>query len=248
MGIVKIKITFVFFMSLTFFSSASQMVIRVPLKDNINAKPKTDIVEELDSPPVPEEPAIVMNYDGVSCVDILNKNPAAKNNNYIIDVDGYAGPENGRSAYCLMSQGGWMLYDSFGTVTGNLGTSPNAYGYKGINSKTGLLSSGYLVNITNSSAFNNPSYHNEARYLQFYGPSSSTGMIEKTMPGWVSEIKADVSNSWYKNPGATVSFGGQSIGAMSGYSGHSEFIIRGNGNIRVYESVGIIWLDALWVK
>jgi len=178
-----------------------------------------------------------------TCSSILDSNSRAVDGNYMVDPDGYGGNEP-KVAYCLMSAGGFMLYDSFSSNTGTLGDTPEAYNKKGINSFSAIVAAGYTHNLKN---INYPVHHTDSQYLQIYTPGTEDGFISRNTPSWSSTIKVDISNEWYS--GVTVISFSDSEEKLFGYEARKEFLMSGNGVLKIYESeVGILWIDAIWVK
>lgn len=141
-----------------------------------------------------------------------------------------------------MSHGGWTLYDSFGTFTGETGTSSAAYNAKGINSKGAISSAGYSSYLD---TVNSGSYHVTGQYMQFFYGSSPHGFIRKNLPSWVKGVRTDVSNQWRGSPDYVIF--NSTVKTLSGYQGHTEFTFNGTGTLE-FKETSIMWLDAVWVK
>jgi len=176
-----------------------------------------------------------------TCSSILGSNIRAVDGNYMVDPDGYGGNEP-KVAYCLMSAGGFMLYDSFSSNTGTLGNTPEAYNKKGINSFSAIVAAGYAHNLSH---INSTTYHISSQYLQMFRSGDKEGPISKSMPAWSSTIRVDMSNEWYVGR-SYLTFSGNKK-TFESYEARKEVIISGSGTLRISE-FGLIWLDAIWVK
>jgi len=178
-----------------------------------------------------------------TCVSILVSGRSIGDGNYMVDPDG-AGGNVPKSAYCLMSAGGFMLYDSFASNTGGLGNTPNAYNKKSISSINEIISAGYEHHLFN---INDANYHIDSQYLQMFWGSSPNGTISKLMPSWSSAIRVDMSNEWH-NGKSSIVFNNNNK-TFSSYETRKEVVISGSGMLTLTEiGSSIIWLDAIWVK
>lgn len=185
-------------------------------------------------------------YERNMCIDILNRGDSIGNGVYMVDPDGGSRDIKPREAFCDMDNGGWTLYDSFGTnlVMTNQ-SNPASYNGKNINSYSSLISSGWSVY---ASTYNTTSYdyHVDARYLQFFYSRDPYGYIEKSIPSWAMAIKVGVSNEWYSG-GTQVSYGSETE-TMGAYQSHTEYEFIGGNKVLRVEEHGITWVDAIWVK
>lgn len=178
------------------------------------------------------------------CVDILNRGDSTGNGVYTVDPDG-DGSLPSRQAYCDMSNGGWTLYDSFGThLIRTSSANPSAYNYNNIDSKSEISAAGYAYHF---SSLNSSTYHRSAYYIQWFDSGAPIGWMKKTMPSWVQSVRVSVTNEWYGGTD-TVRYGSDTR-TVSPYQGHTYYDFNTGGNLELYMNEnGILWTDSVWVK
>lgn len=178
------------------------------------------------------------------CADILERGESTGNGIYSIDLDGHDSTYSPINAYCDMENGGWTLYDNFGTYLVEAGNEiiPSAYNSNYINSTDTLASSGYSYYLTN---INVDAYMVSDYYLQFYYTGSSVnGYISKKMPTWISKIRVSTTNPY--NNYQYINYNGNSI-TINPYTDFKYYEFNGSGTLNVSEH-GVVWIDSVWVK
>lgn len=176
------------------------------------------------------------------CIDILNRGDSTGDGEYIVDPDG-SGSLPAKNAYCDMTNGGWTLYDAFGTkLIATNGITPSAYNHRAINSISTLKNAGYSYYLT---TINTSQYARSDYYMQFFYSGNPHGYIEKTLPAWVDGVRVSATNQWYKITSYTTV--GDTTISSPGYSKHRYMYFSGSGKLRMLET-GIYWIDSVWVK
>lgn len=178
------------------------------------------------------------------CIDILNKGNSTGDGIYTVDTDG-DGSIAPKQAYCDMTNGGWTLYDSFGThLVKTNSVNPIAYNYNSIKTIGDFGSAGYASYF---SSLNSSAYHVTPYYIQWFEGGMTVGWIKKTMPSWVQSVKVEASNEWYGGTD-TIRYGTDTR-TVTPYLKHTEFVFNTGGELELYmDEVGILWLDSVWVK
>ncbi|MBM26467.1 MAG: hypothetical protein CL760_12475 [Chloroflexi bacterium] len=181
------------------------------------------------------------------CVNILNRGLSTGNGVYNVDPDGDGTTYSPVPAYCDMDNGGWTLYDSFGTkllMTGQ--NNPNAYNGNNINSSATLSSAGYTVysNFFNDTYYG---YQVDAYHLQWFYGGEPKGYFQKTMPSWIEGVKVISTNEWYGGS-QVISYGSDSRN-VSGYQTTQHHIFNDTGGkVLLMQENGIFWTESVWVK
>lgn len=181
------------------------------------------------------------------CVNILNRGLSTGNGVYNVDPDGDGTTYSPVPAYCDMDNGGWTLYDSFGTkllMTGQ--NNPNAYNGNNINSSAALSAAGYTVysNLFNDTYYG---YHVDAYHLQWFYGGAPKGYLQKTMPNWIEGVRVMANNEWYG--GTQYIKYGDNDSSMGNYQATTPHIFNDTGGKLLYlEEGGIFWIESLWVK
>ena len=142
-----------------------------------------------------------------------------------------------------MSDGGWTLYDNFGTKNLTANSIVSGYNFTSINSHSTLGSAGYSYV---AGAINTTSYTIVAGYMQFFQSGQDIGHLQKIMPNWVNKVRIDTDHTWYSGYN-TYYFGSSSVSEASG-AGRTKKVLSGSGLLKIEETLGIVWIDALWVK
>lgn len=186
---------------------------------------------------------VVKNVERKMCFDILQENPTSINGIYLVNPDGDLTAYPAKLAYCDMSGGGWTLYDDFGTKNITANAIVQAYNLNKINSIEKLAKANYETLIT---TINSPTYRIEEGYMHYFNSGQPLGYIQKVMPNWVASVRVDTEHTWYSGYN-NYYFGSQSYYEES-YAGRTEKILNGNGMLRLEETLGIVWIDAVWVK
>jgi hypothetical protein len=184
------------------------------------------------------------------CFDILNRGESIGDGIYTVDPDGDGTTYNSKSAYCDMTNGGWTLFDSFGTELKQLGSAnPPAFNGNNLNTGTATRAAGYetyldQINISN--------YHREAAYMQWHEGYAAKGYIKKNMPSWADiEIRIDSSNEWSSSVGTqALYYDNVKIHDIAPKSSHNSYIIntQNSGKEFKMEETGLFWIDSVWIK
>jgi hypothetical protein len=204
----------------------------------ITTREETKTLSENDS-----QPAVGTRKTQWLCSDILSNHPSSNSGIYTVDPDGDLTTYNTRPAYCHMTDGGWTLYDNFGNKNITANALVSGYNFTSINSYSTIASAGYSSFVN---AINTTSYEVVDGYMQFFASSDPIGYLEKTMPSWVNEIRVDTDHTWYSGYN-TYSLGSTSISEPAN-QGRTEKVLSGSGLLRIEETLGIVWIDAVWVK
>ncbi len=182
------------------------------------------------------------------CADILNEYASSGNGYYNVDPD-KDGPLQSKEVYCDMEGGGWTLYENFGSLNFTAMSPTLGYSHNHINSREELAEAGYsvLANIINGSE---PwGYHIDDFHFQFFEGASDLGYIEKELPRWIEQVRIDTDHQWYGGYN-TFTFGNNTY--RQDASTPRESIIfnssADNRLLRIEETQGIVWVEALWVK
>lgn len=177
------------------------------------------------------------------CYDILQENSSSVNGVYSVDIDGDDSFYSPINAYCDMNNGGWTLYDDFGTLS----TSRDSINMKGINSITDLTTAGYSHNVEH---VNNTGYPTNDEYISFFIGGSmneevSRGKINKTLPDYISNIRVEVAVLRTSSDIIDVYFGADHKSTTN--ITRTGLELSGSGLFQVHEN-NLTWIDALWIK
>lgn len=181
------------------------------------------------------------------CVNILNRGLSTGNGVYNVDPDGDGTTYSPVPAYCDMDNGGWTLYDSFGTkllMTGQ--NNPNAYNGNNINTGAKIDAAGYT---RYASAINTTSYgyHVDDYHVQWFEGGAPIGYIQKTMPNWIEGVRVISSNEWYGGS-QNVRYGTDNRSVSGNQASMSHIFNDVGGKVLYMNENGIFWIESVWVK
>lgn len=182
------------------------------------------------------------------CINILNRGLSTGNGVYNVDPDGDGSTYSPVSAYCDMDNGGWTLYDSFGTKLLQTGqANPNSYNGKSINTRSAISSAGYNFYSGTLNSNGGYDYYFDDYHIQWYQSGSPVGYLEKTMPVWAEAIKVRSSNQWYGGTQRIIY--GSDTRTVAGNTPEKSYIFNDTGGklLRMEEN-GIFWTESVWVK
>lgn len=186
------------------------------------------------------------------CVDILNRGESVGDGIYDIDPDGVGDEYLSKEAYCDMGNGGWTLYDSFGTELKQKGIpNPESFNAKNINTKSATIAAGYNVCFDQVNTTVN-GYHTEPSFMQWHQGYESKGFMKKTLPTWANQgIRVDTSNEWSSSIGKQAIYYNSilvnEINAKTTYQIY-EINKSTSGMELKLEEIGMFWIDSVWVK
>lgn len=198
--------------------------------------------------PNPDPDPITRNM----CFDILNRGESTGNGVYSVDPDGEGNAYTAKNAYCDMDNGGWTLYDSFGTELKQISASnPVAFNGNNLNTGTAARSAGYATYLDQINTTVN-GYHVEPAYLQWHQSYSDKGYIKKNMPDWADiEIRVDASNEWSSSTGRqALYYNGVMVHDIAPKTTHNSYILDTSvsGMEFKMQEIGMFWIDSIWVK
>lgn len=181
------------------------------------------------------------------CVNILNRGLSTGNGVYNVDPDGDGTTYSPVPAYCDMDNGGWTLYDSFGTkllMTGQ--NNPNAYNGNNINTGAKIDAAGYTryAGSINTTSYG---YHIDDYHVQWFQSGAPIGYIQKTMPSWIEGVKVISTNEWYGGS-QVISYGSDSRNVSGNQTTQHHIFNDTGGKVLRMQENGIFWTESVWIK